>query len=274
MASTAANSTFANATSSFENILYEKKGAIAYVTVNRPRVLNALNQATFSELGAAFEDARSDPAVLGVILTGAGDKAFIAGADVGELARITAVEAKESTRHGQAVLDLIENLGKPVIAAVNGFALGGGCETAMACTIRLATEDAKFAQPEVHLGVIPGAGGTQRLPRLVGKGLALQLILSGGMISAQEAYRIGLVNEIVPRADLIARAEAILKQINSNAPLAVKFSIEAVNRGMETSQAEGLVIESSFFAICAATEDKKEGTSAFLEKRAPKFQGR
>ena len=274
MAVAAATSTLADATSTFENILYEKKGVIAYVTVNRPRVLNALNQATFTELGAAFEDARADSAVLGVILTGAGDKAFIAGADVSELARITAVEAKEFTGHGQTVLDLIENLGKPVIAAVNGFALGGGCETAMACTIRLATEDAKFAQPEVHLGVIPGAGGTQRLPRLVGKGLALQLILSGSMISAQEAYRIGLVNEIVPRADLIARAEAILRQINSNAPLAVKFSIEAVNKGMETSQAEGLVIESSLFAICAATQDKKEGASAFREKRAPKFQGR
>jgi enoyl-CoA hydratase/carnithine racemase len=260
--------------STFENIIYEKKGAIAYITLNRPKVLNALNQATFTELGMAFERAGADTAVMGVILTGAGDKAFIAGADINELAHVTAVEAREFTRHGQTVLDLIENLGKPVIAAVNGFALGGGCETAMACTIRLATEDAKFGQPEVKLGVIPGAGGTQRLPRLVGKGLALQLILSGGMIAAQEAYRIGLVNEIVPRADLIARAEAILKQINSNAPLAVKLSIEAVNRGSETSQAEGLVIESSFFAICAATEDKKEGTSAFLEKRAAKFQGR
>jgi enoyl-CoA hydratase/carnithine racemase len=225
-------------------------------------------------LGTAFEDARTDSSVLGVILTGAGDKAFIAGADISELAHITAIEAKEYTRHSQAVLDLIENLGKPVIAAVNGFALGGGCETAMACTIRLATEDSKFGQPEVHLGVLPGAGGTQRLPRLVGKGLALQLILSGGMMPAQEAYRIGLVNEIVPRKDLIARAEAILKQINSNAPLAVKFAIEAVNKGMDTNQADGLIIESSLFAICAATEDKKEGTSAFLEKRAPKFQGR
>jgi enoyl-CoA hydratase/carnithine racemase len=261
-------------TSTFEQIVYEKKGTIAYITLNRPKVLNALNQATFSELGMAFESARADSAVLGVILTGAGDKAFIAGADISELARVTAVEAREFARHGQTVLDLIENLGKPVIAAVNGFALGGGCETAMACTIRLATEDAKFGQPEVKLGVIPGAGGTQRLPRLVGKGLALQLILSGGTISAQEAYRIGLVNEIVPRAELIARAEAILKQINSNAPLAVKFSIEAVNRGSETSQTEGLVIESALFAICAGTEDKKEGTSAFLEKRAAKFQGR
>jgi enoyl-CoA hydratase/carnithine racemase len=261
-------------TSTFEQIVYEKRSAIAYITLNRPKVLNALNQATFSELGMAFENARADSAVLGVILTGAGDKAFIAGADISELARVTAVEARDFTRHGQTVLDLIENLGKPVIAAVNGFALGGGCETAMACTIRLATEDAKFGQPEVKLGVIPGAGGTQRLPRLVGKGLALQLILSGGTISAQEAYRIGLVNEIVPRVELIARAEAILKQINSNAPLAVKFSIEAVNRGSETSQTEGMVIESALFAICAGTEDKKEGTSAFLEKRAAKFQGR
>jgi enoyl-CoA hydratase len=261
-------------TSTFEQIVYEKRSAIAYITLNRPKVLNALNQATFTELGMAFEDAKADTAVLGVILTGAGDKAFIAGADINELVRVTSVEAREFTRHGQTVLDLIENLGKPVIAAVNGFALGGGCETAMACTIRLATEDAKFGQPEVKLGVIPGAGGTQRLPRLVGKGLALQLILSGGTISAQEAYRIGLVNEIVPRAELIARAEAILKQINSNAPLAVKFSIEAVNRGSETSQTEGLVIESALFAICAGTEDKKEGTSAFLEKRAAKFQGR
>jgi enoyl-CoA hydratase/carnithine racemase len=261
-------------TSTFEQIVYEKRSAIAYITLNRPKVLNALNQATFTELGMAFEDAKADTAVLGVILTGAGDKAFIAGADINELVRVTSVEAREFTRHGHTVLDLIENLGKPVIAAVNGFALGGGCETAMACTIRLATEDAKFGQPEVKLGVIPGAGGTQRLPRLVGKGLALQLILSGGTISAQEAYRIGLVNEIVPRAELIARAEAILKQINSNAPLAVKFSIEAVNRGSETSQTEGLVIESALFAICAGTEDKKEGTSAFLEKRAAKFQGR
>jgi enoyl-CoA hydratase/carnithine racemase len=191
-------------TSTFERIVYEKRSAIAYITLNRPKVLNALNQATFTELGMAFEDAKADTAVLGVILTGAGDKAFIAGADINELVRVTAVEAREFTRHGQTVLDLIENLGKPVIAAVNGFALGGGCETAMACTIRLATEDAKFGQPEVKLGVTPGAGGTQRLPRLVGKGLALQLIPSGGTISAQEAYRIGLVNEIVPRAELIA----------------------------------------------------------------------
>ena len=255
-------------------VLYEARSGIAYITLNRPKVLNALNQRTFAELRAAFERAQNDPAVRGVILTGAGDKAFIAGEDIGELAGVSGTEAAAFTRNGQAVLDFIENLGKPVIAAVNGFALGAGCETAMACTIRLATPQAKFGQPEVKLGVIPGAGGTQRLPRLVGKGRALQLILAGDMISADEAYRIGLVNEVVPVADLIPRAEAILKRINANAPLAIKFALEAVNKGAETTQAEGMVIESSFFAICAATDDKKEGTAAFLEKRAPKFQGR
>jgi enoyl-CoA hydratase len=212
--------------------------------------------------------------VRGVILTGAGDKAFIAGADIGELAQVTAVEAEQSSSYGQDVLNLVENLGKPVIAAVNGFALGGGCETAMACTIRVAAEHAKFGQPEVKLGVPPGGGGTQRLPRLVGKGRALQLILTGEMIGAQEAYRIGLVNEVVPAADLITRAEAILKQIFTNAPLAVKFSLEAVNKGMETSQSEGLALEASFFGLCAGTEDKREGTQAFLQKRAPQFKGR
>jgi enoyl-CoA hydratase/carnithine racemase len=255
------------------NVLYEKKGAIAYVTVNRPKVLNALNTPTWKDLRTAFEDARDDTAVRGVILTGAG-KAFIAGADISELARVTAFEAEQSSRFGQGVLDLIEDLGKPVIAAVNGFALGGGCETAMACTIRIAVETAKFGQPEVKLGLVPGGGGTQRLPRLVGKGRALQLILSGEMISAQEAYRIGLVNEIVPAADLVTRAEAILKKIASNAPIAVKFALEAANKGLETSQGEGLLLEASYFGLCAATEDKKEGTTAFLEKRAPQFQGR
>ncbi len=193
-------------------VLYEARNAIAYITINRPKVLNALNQQTFAELRTALETAQKDPAVRGVILTGAGDKAFIAGEDIAELAGVGAVEAAAFTRNGQGVLDFLENLGKPVIAAVNGFALGGGCETAMACTIRLAVDSAKFGQPEVKLGIIPGAGGTQRLPRLVGKGRALQLILSGEMISAQEAYRIGLVNEVVERADLIGRAESILKQ--------------------------------------------------------------
>jgi enoyl-CoA hydratase/carnithine racemase len=257
-----------------ENVLYEKKGGIAYVTLNRPKVLNALNTPTWTDLRTAFEDARDDAAVRGVILTGAGNKAFIAGADIRELAHVAAFEAEQSSRFGQDVLDLIENLGKPVIAAINGFALGGGCETAMACTIRIAADNAKFGQPEVKLGLLPGGGGTQRLPRLVGKGRALYLILSGEMISAQEAYRIGLVNEVVPAGNLIQRAEVILKQISSNAPIAVKFAIEAANKGMETSQSEGLLLEASYFGLCAATEDKKEGTSAFLEKRAPQFRGR
>jgi enoyl-CoA hydratase/carnithine racemase len=256
------------------NVLYEKKGAIAYVTVNRPKVLNALNTPTWKDLRTAFEDARDDTAIRGVILTGAGNKAFIAGADISELAHVAAFEAEQSSRFGQEVLDLIENLGKPVIAAVNGFALGGGCETAMACTIRIAVETAKFGQPEVTLGLVPGGGGTQRLPRLVGKGRALHLILSGEMIGAQEAFRIGLVNEVVPAVDLITRAEAILNKIASNAPIAVKFALEAANKGLETSQGEGLLLEASYFGLCAATEDKKEGTTAFLEKRAPQFQGR
>jgi enoyl-CoA hydratase/carnithine racemase len=225
-------------------------------------------------LTRVFEDAGKDSAVLGVILTGSGNKAFIAGADISEIAGVTGVEGERFALDGQATFDLIENLGKPVIAAVNGFALGGGCEVAMACAIRLAAEGGKFGQPEVKLGIIPGFGGTQRLPRLVGKGLALQLILSGEMITAQEAYRIGLVNEVVPAVQLIPRAEAILKQISGNAPLSIKFAIKAVNKGLETSQTEGLVLERSLFGVCAATQDKKEGTLAFLEKRAPKFQGR
>src|ERR1700758_3220087 len=258
---------------SLETLLYEKKGAIAYVTLNRPKVLNALNQRTWENLQTAFENARDDAEVRGVILTGAGDKAFIAGADISDLAHITAVEAQKSSSYGQAVLNLIENLGKPVIAAVNGFALGGGCETAMACTVRLAVETAKFGQPEVTLGLVPGGGGTQRLPRLIGKGRALHLILSGEMISAQEAFRIGLVNEIVPAGDLLSRAEMILRKIASNAPMAVKFALTAVNKGLETSQDEGLLLEASYFGLCAGTEDKKEGTSAFLEKRPPQFRG-
>ena len=262
------------ATVTLANVLYEKQDAIAYVTVNRPKVLNALNTPTWKDLRTAFEDARDDVKVRGVILTGAGNKAFIAGADISELAKVTAFEAEQSSRFGQEVLDLIENLGKPVIAAINGFALGGCCETAMACTIRIAVDTAKFGQPEVTLGLIPGGGGTQRLPRLVGKGHALQLMLSGEMISAQDAYRIGLVNELVPASDLITRAEAILKRIAANAPIAVKFALEATNKGMETSQSEGLLLEASYFGLCAATEDKKEGTSAFLEKRVPQFHGR
>jgi enoyl-CoA hydratase len=257
-----------------ENVIYDKKGPIAYVTLNRPKVMNALNKATIAELRTAFEDARDDAAMRGVVLTGAGEKAFAAGADIAEMANNTAVEAEQGTRRGQALTDLIENLGKPVIAAVNGFALGGGCELAMACSIRIAAESAKFGQPEVKLGVMPGYGGTQRLPRLVGKGRALKLILSGDIIDAAEAYRIGLVDEIVPGAQLIERAETVLRKIVVNAPFSVKYALEAVNRGLETSVSEGLVIEASLFAVCASTDDKKEGMSAFLEKRAPKFQGK
>ena len=257
-----------------ENVLYEKKGSIAHVTVNRPKVLNALNTATWTYLQTAFERAQADTSVRGVILTGAGDKAFVAGADISELAHLGAYEAEQSSRLGQSVLDLIENLGKPVIAAINGFALGGGCETAMACTMRIAAEHARFGQPEVKLGLLPGGGGTQRLPRLVGKGRALQLILTGETVSAQEAYRIGLVNEVIAADSLIDRAESILKQVAANAPIAVKFSLDAVNKGLETSQGAGLALEAAYFGICAASEDKKEGTSAFLEKRVPQFQGR
>lgn len=262
------------ATLSLANVLYEKSNGIARVIINRPKVLNALNTPTWADLRTVFENARDDDRVRGIILTGAGDKAFIAGADISELAQAGAFQAEESSRFGQAVLELIENLGKPVVAAINGFALGAGCETAMACTIRIAVENAKFGQPEVKLGLLPGGGGTQRLPRLVGKGRALQLILSGEMIDAQEAYRIGLVNEVVSAANLMARAETILKQISANAPIAIKFAIEATNKGLDTSQNEGFALEASYFGICAATDDKKEGTSAFLEKRVPQFHGR
>jgi enoyl-CoA hydratase len=258
----------------FENILLEKKNAIAYVTVNRPKVLNALNMATMDELRAAFHDIKSDKAIRVVIFTGAGEKAFIAGADIGELSKHEAVSGKEYTHRGQAVLNLIENLGKPVIACINGFALGGGCEIAMACTMRLVSENAKLGQPEVKLGIIPGYGGTQRLPRLVGKGLAMQMILAGEMITAQEAHRIGLVNEVTAPAELIQRAEAIAAKIIANAPLAVQYAMEAVNKGMEMTLAEGLYLEATLFGLCCATEDKTEGTKAFLEKRQAQFKGR
>jgi enoyl-CoA hydratase len=257
-----------------ENVVYDKKGPIGYVTLNRPKVMNALNKATINELEGVFEDARNDSVVRAVILTGAGEKAFAAGADIAEIANNTAVEAEEATRRGQALTDLIENLGKPVLAAVNGFALGGGCELAMACTIRIAAESAKFGQPEVKLGVMPGYGGTQRMPRLIGRSRALKLILSGEVIDAAEAYRIGLVDELVPDAHLIERGETVLKKIIANAPLSVKYSLEAVNKGMESSVAEGLLLEASLFAVCASTDDKKEGTSAFIEKRSPNFRGK
>jgi len=258
----------------YENILFDKKNSIAYVTVNRPKVLNALNMATMEELRAAFHDIKNDAELRAVILTGAGEKAFIAGADIGELAQNTGPAAKEYTLRGQSVVNLIENLGKPVIACINGFALGGGCEIAMACTMRLASETAKLGQPEVKLGIIPGYGGTQRLPRLVGKGIAMQLLLTGEMITAQEAYRIGLVNEVTASADLIPRAETIAQKIIANGPLAVQYTMEAVNKGMETPLAEGLYIEAALFGVASVTEDKKEGTAAFLEKRPAQFKGK
>src|SRR6267378_7981774 len=259
---------------SLETVLYEKKTGIAYVTLNRPKVLNALNKRAIAELKAAFEDARDDSDVHGVILTGAGDKAFIAGADINEVATDTPVQAEEKTRRGQALMTLIENLGKPVIAAVNGFALGGGCEAALASTIRLAAENAQFGLPEVKLGIMPGYGGTQRLPRLVGKGVALQLILTGGMIGAQEAYRIGLVNEVVPAAQLLAESEKMLRGILAMGPLAVRLALEAVDQGLEMTLDEGLLLEANHFGLLAATKDMKEGLTAFLEKRQAKFEGR
>ena len=258
----------------FETILLEKKNSIAYVTINRPKVLNALNMATMEELRAAFHDIKNDAGIRVVILTGSGEKAFVAGADISELAKQDAVSGKMYAHKGQSVLNLIENLGKPVIACINGFALGGGCELALACTMRLASDNAKLGQPEVKLGIIPGYGGSQRLPRLIGKGLAMQHILAGEMITSQEAHRIGLVNEVTTPAELIPRAEAIAAKIIANAPLAVQYAMEAVNKGMEMTLAEGLFLEASLFGVCCATEDKKEGTAAFLEKRPAVFKGR
>lgn len=258
----------------FQNIRYEKKGPIAYVTVDRQKVLNALNLPTMEELRVAFTDIKNDAEVRVAIVTGAGEKAFIAGADITEITGHDPVKGKAWTHVGQSVLNLIENLGKPAIACVNGFALGGGCEVALACTMRIASENAKFGQPEVKLGIMPGYGGTQRLPRLVGKGLAMQILLTGDMITAQEAHRIGLVNEVVPQSELIARAEAIAQKIIANAPLAIQYCMEAVNKGMEMSLPEGLFIEATLFAVCCATEDKNEGTKAFLEKRQPQFKGK
>jgi enoyl-CoA hydratase/carnithine racemase len=258
----------------FENIKFETKNQVAYITVDRPKVLNALNMATMDELRRAFTAVKEDSNVRVVIFTGAGEKAFIAGADISELNRQGPVEAKEYTHRGQAVLDLIENLGKPVIACINGFALGGGCEIAMACTMRLSSDNAKFGQPEVKLGLIPGYGGTQRLPRLVGKGVAQQLLLTGEIIGAQDALRIGLVNEVVPAAELIARAESIAQKIIANAALAVQYTIEAVNKGTEMSLADGLYLEAVLFGLICSSEDKAEGTKAFLEKRPAQFHGR
>jgi len=258
----------------FQNIKFDKHDQIATVTINRPEKLNALNMAVMGELRDAFTAIKDDAEVRVALLTGAGEKAFVAGADIAELDKNNPVEAKAYTHKGQAVLDLIENLGKPVIACINGYALGGGCELALACTFRIASENAKLGQPEVKLGIIAGYGGSQRLPRLVGKGPALQILLTGEQISAQEALRIGLVNEVVPLAQLLSRGEEIAKKIIANAPLAVQYTLEAVNKGMEMPLAEGLFLEATLFSVACATEDKKEGTSAFLEKRAAAFKGK
>ncbi|HKT47381.1 MAG TPA: enoyl-CoA hydratase-related protein [Candidatus Acidoferrales bacterium] len=258
----------------YENILYEKKEQIAYITFNRPKVLNALNRQTIEELKQALLDARGDAAVRVLILTGAGEKAFVAGADISELARQTPVDGKEFSLYGQSVLHLLETIGKPSICAINGFALGGGCELAMCCSIRLASKTAKLGQPEVKLGILPGYGGSQRLTRLCGKGAAHELCLTGEMINAEEAQRIGLVNHIYEPAELMAAAEAMAKKIIANAPLAVQYCMEAIERGVEMPQEEGLYLETTLFGLCCATEDMREGTKAFLEKRPAQFKGK
>jgi enoyl-CoA hydratase len=258
----------------YENLLYEVKDSIARITFNRPTVLNALNRKTIEELGECLNAARHDDTVRVLILTGAGEKAFVAGADINELAKQTPVNGKEFALYGQEVIHRLETIGKPSIAAINGFALGGGCEVALACTMRIASKNAKLGQPEVKLGILPGYGGSQRLPRLCGKGVAQELILTGEMITADEALRIGLVNRVVELSELLATAEAIAKKIVANAPLAVKYAMEAVERGMEMPQEEGMFLEATLFGLCCATEDMREGTRAFLEKRPAKFEGR
>jgi enoyl-CoA hydratase len=250
------------------------KDQIARITFNRPNVLNALNRKTVEELGDALNSARQDNSVRVVILTGAGEKAFVAGADINELAVRTPVDGKDFSLFGQEIIHRLETLGKPSIAAINGFALGGGCELALACTMRIASKNAKLGQPEVKLGILPGYGGSQRLPRLCGKGAAHELILTGEMIPAEEALRIGLVNRVVELAELIPTAEGIAKKIIANAPLAVKYAMEAIEHGMEMPQEEGLFLEATLFGLCCATEDMREGTRAFLEKRPAKFQGK
>jgi enoyl-CoA hydratase len=259
---------------SYENLLYEKKDGIAYITFNRPKLLNALNRKTVEELHEVLVDARDDAAVRVLILTGAGEKAFVAGADINELAQQTPVGGKEFSLYGQSVFRLLETLGKPSICAINGFALGGGCELALSCSIRLASKAAKLGQPEVKLGIIPGYGGSQRLARLCGKGAAHELCLTGEMITAEEAQRIGLVNHIYEPAELLPAAEAIAKKIIEKAPLAVKYCMEAIERGVEMPQEEGLFLEATLFGLCCATDDMREGTKAFLEKRAPQFKGK
>jgi len=257
-----------------DTVHVERDGRVAVVTIDRRQVLNALDCATIDQLRRAMLDVRRDEAVRSVILTGAGEKAFVAGADIQELERLSPNEAEAYALEGQHVFDLVEHLGKPVIAAVNGFALGGGCELAMACTLRVASETARFGQPEVKLGVTPGFAGTQRLPRLVGKGRALDLLLTGRIVDAQEALAIGLVNRVVPAADLTAKARELALALAALAPAAMRSIIEAVNRGMEMAFPEAAFLEATLFGLCFSTADMREGTRAFLEKRPATFTGK
>ncbi len=257
-----------------ETLLVERDGAVAVVTVNRPKVLNALNAQTLDELRRAILALKHDESVRAVILTGAGDKSFVAGADINELAVQSPTGGREHALRGQHVLDLIENMGKPVIAAINGYALGGGCELAMACAIRIAADTAKLGQPEINLGIMPGYGGTQRLSRLAGRGRALELLLTGDQIGAAEAHRLGLVNRVVPAAQLMAEARALGAALAAKAPIAVKFILDAVNKGLQMTEGEGQVLEATLFGLVASTEDMREGTRAFLEKRKAEFKGR
>jgi len=258
----------------YENLMYEVRDAIAWITFNRPKVLNALNHATMVELDSALRAAQEDKAVRVVILTGAGEKAFVAGADINELAQMNPISGQQTALLGQGVIRRFETMGKPSIAAINGFCLGGGCEMALACSMRVASKMAKIGQPEVRLGITPGYGGSQRLPRLVGKGRAHEMILTGEMIWAEEALRIGLVNRVTEPGELLSTCEAIAKKIIGNAPLAVRYSMEAIERGLQMPQEEGLFLEATLFGLCAATEDMREGTKAFLEKRAAQFKGK
>ncbi|EEG76090.1 short-chain-enoyl-CoA hydratase [Dethiobacter alkaliphilus] len=259
----------------FENILFEKDGSIATVTINRPKALNALNADTLKELDQVFTELAADDTVSAVILTGAGEKAFVAGADISFMKDLTAVEARAFAQLGQAAFNKIENLPQPVIAAINGFALGGGCELASACDIRLASESAKFGQPEVNLGVPPGFAGTQRLPRLVGKGRAKELLYTGDMIDAAEAYRIGLVNKVFATAEeLQEAAKKMAKKIAGKGQIAVRVTKSAVNQGMEMDSARGMAYEAEVFGLVFSTEDQKEGMAAFLEKRKAEFKGK
>jgi enoyl-CoA hydratase len=257
-----------------QNLTLEVRDRIARLTVNRPDKLNALNRATLQEMEGAFAECSSDPAVGVVILTGSGAKAFIAGADINELAQQSPVEGREYARFGQRLFQRIENLGKPVLAAINGYALGGGCEIALACTLRFASSSARFGQPEVNLGLIPGYGGTQRLARLVGRGKAQELILTGEMIDAAEALRIGLVNQVFAPEELLPKTEAVASIILSRGPLAVRYAMEAIHLGLNMRLEEGLDYEATLFSVLCASQDMKEGTRAFLEKRKPKFEGR